>query len=150
MFPELGHWLSVRDGDARALALFKRHYSYRRRAHGQARGTPTFAGSGQKMVLITNDAMALWVWQYSTLKRYSGQEGVACSVFRNEGPLLSSDLVLEAEALAWQRWPGERLLTYVWDKRVKSANPGYCFKVAGWRYCGRNKDGRLSILEKLP
>jgi hypothetical protein len=52
--------------------------------------------------------------------------------------------------LAWQRWPGKRLFTYVWDAKVKSANPGYCFKKAGWQHCGRNADGRLTILEKLP
>jgi hypothetical protein len=31
---------------------------------------------------------------------------VNCAVFRNEGPVLSSDLILEAEELAWGRWPG--------------------------------------------
>jgi hypothetical protein len=73
-----------------------------------------------------------------------------CSIFRNEGPLRSSDLILEAEQLAWRRWPGQRLFTYVWPAKVKSVNPGYCFKMAGWQQCGRNKDGRLIILEKLP
>ncbi len=78
------------------------------------------------------------------------KKGVMCSVFRNEGPVISSDLILEAEQLAWSRWPEQRLFTYIWDDRVQSVNPGYCFKIAGWRTCGRNKDGRLTILEKLP
>lgn len=25
------------------------------------------------------------------------------------------------------------MLTYVWDAKVASRNPGYCFKAAGWR-----------------
>jgi hypothetical protein len=75
---------------------------------------------------------------------------VNCAIFRNEGQRLSSDLILAAEEMAWRRWPGERLFTYVWDAKVKSVNPGYCFKMAGWTSCGRNKDGRLTILEKWP
>src|SRR3990167_11361956 len=139
-----GHWLGVHDGDARALAIFKRHYSYRRRASGQARGSPTFVGQGQKLVLLTLDCTALFVWQFSTVARIDHQAGVRCSVFRNEGPVRSSDLIREAEQLAWQRWPGQRLFTYVWDAKVKSVNPGYSFKMAGWRACGRNADGRLT------
>ena len=144
-----GHWIGVHDGDLRALALFKRHYSYRRRASGQPRGSPTFVGQGQKMILLTQECHALFVWQFSTVDRLDQQQGVRCSVFRNEGPLRSSDLILEAEELAWQRWPGQRLFTYVWPAKIKSPNPGYCFKCANWRQCGRNQDGRLIILEKL-
>lgn len=73
-----------------------------------------------------------------------------CSIFRNESEVLSSLLIEEACQLAWQRWPRQRLFTYVWDDKVKSPNPGYCFKLAGFKYCGRNKDGRLSLLERLP
>jgi hypothetical protein len=145
-----GHWIGVHDGDLRALAIFKRHYSYRRRASGQPRGSPTFIGQGEKLVLLTISTDALFVWQRSTVQRMDGQEGIRCSVFRNEGPILASELILEAEGLAWQRWPGQRLFTYVWDAKIASVNPGYCFKMAGWRSCGRNKDGRLTILEKLP
>lgn len=146
----LGYWNTIHDGDARALALFKRHYSYRHRAHGQLRGNMTFVGQGEKMVLLTSDCLSLFVWQRSTVERRSGQVGVCCTVFRNEGPNLSSLLIREAMELAWNRWTGERLFTYVADRKVQSPNPGYCFKVAGWRSCGRNADGRLTILETLP
>ena len=71
-------------------------------------------------------------------------------MFRNEGPILSSTLILEAEQLAWRRWPGTRIYTYVCDPKVNSTNPGYCFLRAGWRRCGRNKHARLTILEKQP
>ena len=145
-----GHWIGVHDGNPQALELFKRHYSYRRRASGQPRGSPTFIGQGEKLVLLTVDAKALFTWQFSTVTRMDNQPGVRCGIFRNEGPIRSSDLILEAEELAWQRWPGQRLFTYVWGQKVKSTNPGYCFKMAGWKTCGRNKDGRLTILEKLP
>lgn len=145
-----GHWIGAHDGDRRALGLFKEHYSYRRRASGQSRGNSTFVGQGEKIVLMTVDCRALFVWQFSTVERIGGQEGVRCSVFRNLTPILSSELILEAEQLAWQHWPGERLFTYVNPGKIRSVNPGCCFKKAGWKRCGTNTDGHLIILEKLP
>ena len=71
---------------------------------------------------------------------------MASTVFRNEGPLLSSDLIREACGIAWERWPGERLFTHVNPSKVQSTNPGYCFLRAGWRRCGKTKGG-LVILE---
>src|SRR3972149_396529 len=140
-----GHWLGVHDGDARALGLFKRHYSYRRRAHGQPRGSPTFVGQGQKMVLLTQDCKALWVWQWSTVARRDGQTGLRCSVFRNEGPILSSRLIVEADLLGSHRWPGERHYTYVNPRKVRSSNPGYCFLKAGWTRVGLLANGLILL-----
>jgi hypothetical protein len=99
-------------------------------------------------VLLTNDNKALFVWR--DFINDDGNEGINCAVFRNEGPRLSSDLLLEAERIAWQRWPGRRLYTYVSAAAVQSHNPGYCFKKAGWRTCGVTKKKKLLILEKLP
>ena len=141
-----GHWIGSKDGDPRGLGLFRQHYSARRYRDGRRRSL--FVGPGEKMVLLTVGVDALFVWR--KFLSDDDQEGVNCAVFRNEGPVLSSDLILEAEELAWGRWPGERLFTYVWDAKVKSVNPGYCFKKAGWDVCGRTKINRLTILEKLP
>lgn len=153
LFPDLeGHWLSVHDADARAVALYKRHYSCR---PGLSHSTNGIGGPGERIVLITPDADALFVWRTRQEGRVTGpyddgNRGVMCSVFRNESVTQSSVLILEACAIAWRRWPGERLFTYIWDSKVKSVNPGYCFKKANWRTCGRNADGRLTILEILP
>ncbi len=102
------------------------------------------------MVMLTELCDAVFVWHRPNMERLSGEQGVCCTLFRNEGALLSSDLIREACEWAWQRWPGERLFTYVADAKIRSINPGYCFKKAGWRTCGRNADGRLTILELLP
>jgi len=52
--------------------------------------------------------------------------------------------------LAQQRWPNQqRLYTYVNQRKIKSANPGFCFKCAGWQYAGRTKSKKLHILEKI-
>jgi hypothetical protein len=70
--------------------------------------------------------------------------------FRNEGNTLSSKLILDAEEIAWRRWPGQRLYTYVNPRGIRSNNPGACYKAAGWRRCGVTKWNKLVILEKWP
>ena len=152
MFGEM-LWLPARDCDPRAYALFSRHYSASNYADGRRcdPSNPTrfsFVGPGEKMVLLTADCRALFVWRKFISR--NGQQGINCAVFRNESDILSSRLILEAEQLAWQRWPGERLYTYVDQRKVKSTNPGYCFKVAGWQPCGITKSNKLLILEKFP
>lgn len=139
------NWIEVRDGFPEAMRLFKRHYSYRKYADG--RNPALFCGPGEKLVLITPNADALFVWR--KFKSMDGQQGINCAVFRNEGPLLSSLLITEAEELARRRWPGERLFTYINPRKIKSVNPGYCFKVAGWRRCGITKRHKLIIMEKF-
>lgn len=145
-------WLPVNDGDPRAFAITRRHYSYREYADNRRRNPSNpnrflFVGPGEKMVLMTADCRALFVWR--KFISLDNQSGVNCSVFRNESHYLSSELILEAEHLAWGRWPGERLYTYVNPRKVNSKNPGYCFQMAGWDKCGKTKSGLL-ILEKLP
>ncbi len=144
MFPGMT-WYSILDGDRQAAQLYHRHYSF---ANYRDKDPVLFVGPGEKMVLTTTDRTALFVWRKFIDK--SGQQGVNCAVFRNEGPYLSSALILEAEQLAWRRWPGARLYTYVNARKVKSRNPGYCFKCAGWRVCGVTASKKLIILEKLP
>lgn len=142
---DTGHWIHAKDGDMRALALFKRHYSYRKYKDG--REPKLFCGPGQKMVLLTLNCDALFVWR--KFISMDNQEGVNCAVFRNESAILASDLIREACELAWRRWPGQRLYTYVNPKKVASKNPGYCFKMAGWQQCGVTKKGLL-VFEILP
>lgn len=148
---EIGYWLSVKDGDPRAFSLFSRHYSYhtyrdgRRNLHGY-RNRFLIMGPGEKLVLLGVDGRALFGWRRGS----DASQGVcvSCTVFRNESDRLSSDLIREATDLAWQRWPGERLVTYVDPRAVQSSNPGYCFLKAGWRKCGITKHNALLILER--
>jgi hypothetical protein len=130
----------------------QRHYTFHeyvdgRRHNAYYRNRHLFCGPGNKMVLMTDDCMALFVWRQFINK--SGQRGINCAVFHNEGPILSSDLIREADDLAWGKWQDERLYTYVNSKSIRSSNPGYCFKMAGWVECGRSAGG-LVILEKWP
>jgi hypothetical protein len=87
-------------------------------------------------VLVTEDGLALWVthWPRPDLV-LDGIDALRCTVFRNEGPTLSSTLIREAmelsEAVLGRAPAG--WLTYVWPSRVQSAVPGWCFRRAGFR-----------------
>ena len=145
-------WYAIKDGNHAAYDLFTRHYSFNkykdnRRAQLDNPNRHLFVDPGEKLVLMTSDSRALFVWR--KFQDASGQTGVNCAVFRNEGDYLSSELITEAEQIAWVKWPGERLYTYVAPQKV-SDNPGYCFKMAGWKTVGITKVNKLHILEKLP
>ena len=135
-------WREVKDGNKVALALYNRHYSARK--YADLRERKLFVGPGEKIVLLTKTEDALFVWRKFIDK--SGQKGINCAVFRNESRVLSSELIREAVEIALRKWPGERLYTYVNPRKIKSINPGCCFKAAGWKPCGLTK-GRLVILE---
>lgn len=132
-------WEHVKDGNPTAMQIFLRHYTARHK-----RSVYQFVGPGEKMVLLTPDALALFVWR--KFIDDSGQRGVNCAVFRNEGKCRSSDLIRAAVEVSRERWPNERFYTYVDASKIRSKNPGYCFKLAGWRTCGKTKSG-LVVLE---
>jgi hypothetical protein len=139
-------WIPVKDGNDTGRAIFDNHYSRYRYADG--RKPLLYVGPGEKTVLITPDALALFVWR--KFRSMNHQEGVCCAVFRNEGAGLSSDLIRSADEIAWERWPGQRLYTYVDTKETRhKRDPGRCFLKAGWRYFGWSQGG-LRILEIRP
>lgn len=145
------NWLPAKDGDARVFALMQRHYTFHnyadeRRRNKFYRNRHLIVGPGEKMVLLTVNCDALFVWR--KFIDASKQTGVNCAVFHNESSILSSTLILEAELLAWQRWPKERLYTYVNPSKITSNNPGFCFKCAGWHQLAYRTGNGLVILEK--
>jgi hypothetical protein len=147
-------WLQVKDGDQVGWSIFRRHYTYRRTREQMSlfweknQNYGLFVGPGEKLVLITACHRALFVWR--RFRSMDKQQGVNCAVFRNEGAGLSSELIRAADTLAWGRWPGERLYTYVDSQKTRhKRDPGRCFLRAGWKVCGRSKSNLL-ILEILP
>ncbi len=153
---DLATWIPILDGDADACAMFERHYSAAKSLKlRRSRGTRLFVGPGFKLVLATPCRRALFVWR--KFKSADSQTGIGCAVFRNEGAGLSSELIRAADDIADQRWPGERHFTYVNPRAVRSPNPGFCFRAAGWNFV-RGADGKpattkarkLLILERAP
>lgn len=143
----MADWWLTKDSDLDCAELYERHYSAYRYADGRTRCNDQFVGPGEKVVLRTERADALFVWR--VFIDDSGQDGINCAVFRNESQHQSSDLIRQADAIADCLWPDRRHYTYVDPTKVASTNPGFCFICAGWRRCGVTKGG-LIVLERLP
>lgn len=125
--------------DPEMAMLADRHYSRR------TVGARQFLYSGRKIVIRDAAGDVLFGWMFPDEdKRMDGQSGYNCAIFRNESPRQSSDIILECEAIAIARWGPNRLYTYVDPSKIKSVNPGYCFKQAGWVNV-RNDDGSIRI-----
>lgn len=139
------NWIEIKDGNLIAAELFSRHYS--KHHYTDKRHTNRFVGPGERVVLLSRCHRALLVWK--KFRSLDNQSGISCSIFRNESNIKSSTLLLEAEAFVLSKWPDRRLYTYVNPRKISSKNPGYCFKVAGWKFCGITKARKLHILEKV-
>jgi hypothetical protein len=128
--------------DPEMSALADRHYSR------QSLGAREFMGNGKTLVLRDQKGLVVfgWLWQP---ERNDGQRGYNCTIFRNEGPRLSSEIILEAEQVVTERWGANRLFTFINPTKIRSPNPGFCFKCAGWHRCGVSGRG-YQILEKFP
>ena len=137
------HWLFTQDADISGATLYRYHYS----SKGRYNANRLFVGPGQKLVLLETEGMALFAWR--KFIDDSGQTGVCCATFANYGRVQSSLLIQEAEKIAWERWPGERLYTFVDPSKIRSKVPGACFRAAGWKSCGSTPKGLL-VLEKTP
>lgn len=136
-------WERTTKFDPECAAIADRHYSRR------TIGSPQFMPPGQTIVLKAPGA--LWGWWRPHpdcgIKAMNGLDGWTCTIFRNESGVLSSLLVLDAERFITDCGPSG-LITYVWDKKIRSCNPGACFKAAGYRRTGRSADGRKTLLQK--
>jgi hypothetical protein len=139
-----GTWQQSHRCDRRGLALFNRHYSARK--HAEDTRVDFVGPAADCLVLLSTEADALFVWRKTNFRK-DMQTGIECAVFRNEGDRRSSDLIRDAVSIAMERWPDEhRFFTFVNPRKIKSANPGYCFKRADWHQCGTSTKG-LIILE---
>lgn len=157
LFTDNLYWVQVNDGNRAAFQLFQRHYSYRkgrkRDLNKHKKNGSRMIGPGETILLIGTDGKAIFAWKKQKYSQ-NGQAGINCTIFRNEHDaeekfyLQSSDMILQAEEIAWARWPGERLFTYVAPGKIKSTNPGCCYKKAGWKKCGITKARKYLIFEK--
>lgn len=132
------------DQECRVLA--DRHYSRR------TPGARQFCYSGRKLVLRNAEGSVLFVWMFpDPTMRMDGQIGYNCAIFRNESKRLSSEIILEAERMAVEKWGPNRMYTYIDPGKVRSRNPGYCYKMAGWHFVGLSKGGKhLLVKEARP
>jgi hypothetical protein len=142
-------WARSHRFDARALPLADRHYNRRKV------GSPQFVPPGRCVVLLTEQADALWVtsWPFAAFVRYAWAGAWVCSCFRNESAHLSSELIIEAVAATRYLFgdpPPLGMVTFVDRGKTKpKRDPGYCYIRAGWSPVGHTKGG-LVALQLLP
>jgi hypothetical protein len=136
-------WVRSHRFDRRALPLADRHYNR------QKVGSPQFVPPGRCVVLLTRDADALWVtsWPFPEYTKHAWAGAWVNSLFRNESPHLSSELIREAVATTRHAWeaPREGLITFVDASKVRSPNPGYCYLAAGFQRAGKTQGGLLAF-----
>jgi hypothetical protein len=124
--------------DPRGKRIADRHYSR------QTPESEQFVKPGRCLVLWQQDALWVTSWPYSEHVKHAWAGAWECSLFRNEGAGLSSDLI--TEAVAATRWkygipPDEGFVTFVDSSEVRDGEPGYCFRCAGWERDGYTEGG---------
>jgi hypothetical protein len=143
--------------DPEAAALADRHYTR------QKPGAAQFVPPGRCLVLVSGHPVsALWVtsWPLAAYVKHAWGGAWMCSLFRNEGEYLSSDLI--REAVAATRWhagavwrlpePALGFVSFVDAGQVGRApghNPGACYRRAGWKRVGATQGGLLAF-QQLP
>lgn len=142
-------WQMSHHADARACALADRHYS--RKTIGADQMMPP----GRKIVMLTPEGDAVWgsSWPFAEYVKHAWAGAWMCTIFRNESPHLSSELIREAIAATRWYWgdaPALGMITFVTaDKVRKKRDPGRCFLRAGFINVGHNKGGQIA-LQLLP
>ena len=170
----MSNWTLSSSSDPRALAIVDGVGRWQGAGPHYSRRTPgsrTFTGVGQELVLVTDDEAACWavVRQRTPSAAGSGasrgRSGVTDTksrfvwrnmLFRNLGTELSSALILRALEITYAEWarkygalPLEVLRTEIDPRKVRSTNPGYCYKRAGF-HNGRMVRGKLYLDAPCP
>lgn len=170
-------WLLSSSSDRRALDVVDGTGMHEGKGPHYSRRTPgskTFTGVGQEIVLVTDCGRAVWacIRQKTPMAVGSGRSRhrkddatkqtdakaryLWCNMmFRNLGAGLSSELIREATDMTYREWlkrygviPAERLRTEIDVTHVRSTNPGYCYRRAGWER-GETKRGKLFLWAPL-
>jgi hypothetical protein len=146
-------WHLTYRADRRAARIADRHYNR------QKVGSAQFVPPGRCMVLIDEHATALWVtsFPFAEYVHHAWPGAWVCSCFRNESATLSSELI--RDAVAATRWycaniwnepePVMGMVTFVDTAKVKSSNPGCCYKKAGFVSVGKTKGGLIALQQRI-
>ncbi len=137
-------WALSNRADPLVVPLADRHYNR------QKIGSPQFAPPGRCLVLKRPDAFWITSWPFAQYVKHRWAGAWVCSAFRNEGQLLSSELI--RQACAATRWyygepPELGMVSFVDPSKVRAKqNPGYCFLKAGFVADGTTEGGLLAFV----
>lgn len=135
-------WRKVKRTDPRAVTFADPHYSRQTKGAQLGRNCRT-------LVFLHESEKALWVavWPKPEYAFHGKGDAWECSLFRNEGAGLASDLIWEAveETIAWWGTPPSKgyITTVDAGKVKKKRDPGRCFIKAGWLPDGTSSRGLL-------
>jgi hypothetical protein len=139
------YWRLSNRFDPPAVALADRHYNR------QKPGTKQFVPPGRCIVLLTEKEDALWVTSWQKYAFHSWPGAWVNSYFRNESKHLSSEMIRQAVSVTRYFWtaPALGMITFVDPRKVRSCNPGCCYRIAGFRRIGITVKGLL-VFQLLP
>lgn len=138
-------WRRSWRADPRALPLADRHYNR------QKVGTPQFVPPGRCLVLLTDDAEAVWVtsWPIAAYVKHAWAGAMVNSLFRREGGPLASDLIVAACAATrahWPELPALGVVSFVDPKKTRrKRDPGRCYRRAGFTHVGYTMAGLFAF-----
>lgn len=140
-------WHLSHRADPRAVAVADRHYNR------QKVGSPQFVPPGSCLVLLTEEAGALWVtsWPKGEYVRHAWPGAWVNSLFRNERRdlYLSSELIREAVAATcayYGKPPKQGMVTFVDRDEVNpKRDPGRCYLKAGFKVVGETASGLVAL-----
>jgi hypothetical protein len=140
-------WHRVKVSDPLARSMRDRHYSTRNPG-GRTVGPP-----GRRLVLVSDDEHALWITHWPDPKLVLDRiDALRCTLFRREGRRRerASVLILAAMATseAYFGTAPAGWLTYVEPSKIRSQDPGFCFKMAGYELDPTFSNKRLIRLRR--
>jgi hypothetical protein len=106
---------------------------------------------GRAFVLLTEAADAVWgsAWPFAEYVKHAWAGAWMCTIFRNESPHLSSELIREAVAATRFYWgdpPDLGMVTFIDAGKVRhKRDPGRCYLRAGFRRVGHTKSGMVAV-----
>ena len=135
-FASSARWRECHKGTVRFVELADGHYTR------ETPGSNQCCRPGVNLSLVLADGSAAWnVWRpVPEVGRKDCLEAWECTLFRNVGKRLSSELVTEATAITFRKWgwpPKDGFISAVGvsqtrRRRSKKSPPGKCFIEAGW------------------
>lgn len=143
-------WHKSHRADPQARVLADRHYNR------QKPGSPQFVPPGRCLVLLSNNANAVWVtsWPFAEYVRHEWPGAWICSAFRNESSTPASLLIRDALAATKDFFgdpPILGIITFIDCQQVRPTKVrgkdvfGWTWKKAGFAEVGYTKGGLLAL-----
>lgn len=139
-------WRKSHRFDRAGVLIADRHYNR------QKVGSPQFVPPWRCVVLLAEDAQAVWVtsWPFAEYTRHAWAGAWVNSCFRREGgDVVASDMIRQAVAATrwvWPDVPDLGMITFVNANKVRhKRDPGRCYSRAGFRHVGETKGGLLAF-----